>query len=77
MVEVGFLVEVTATSTSPKRGMYDDDSSGTMCGGYGRSTIYAKLRGDSAVSQDVAERITALLRQRRDDIDAVIEKIAR
>ena len=45
--------------------------------GYGRSTIYAKLRGDSAVSQDVAERITALLRQRRDDIDAVIEKIAR
>ena len=44
--------------------------------GYGRSTIYAKLRGDSAVSQDVAERITALLRQRRDEIDAALEKIA-
>jgi plasmid maintenance system antidote protein VapI len=44
--------------------------------GYGRSTIYAKLRGDSDVSQDVAERITALLRQRRDEIDAAIEKIA-
>lgn len=45
--------------------------------GYGRSTIYAKMRGDSAVNQDVAERITALLRQRRDEIDAALEKIAR
>ena len=45
--------------------------------GCGRSAFYAKLRGDSAVSQDVAERITALLRQRRDEIDAALEKIAR
>lgn len=44
--------------------------------GCGRSAFYAKLRGDSAVSQDVAERITALLRQRRDEIDAALEKIA-
>ena len=44
--------------------------------GCGRSAFYAKLRGDSAVSQDVAERITALLRQRRDEIYAALEKIA-
>lgn len=40
--------------------------------GYGRSTIYAKLRGDSAVSQDVAERITALLRQRQREIGELL-----
>ena len=44
--------------------------------GYDRRSIYRLLDGRSPIKPDIAARIAQLLQQRRDEIDAALEKIS-